>query len=61
VEVLDISRCPGIKGPSVEFFAQRATRLNHLIIEESSASEELKAIAQTKGIKLGPLPCEGSF
>ncbi|XP_047085110.1 F-box/LRR-repeat protein 4-like [Lolium rigidum] len=61
VEVLDISRCPGIKGPSVEFFALRATRLNHLIIEESSASEELKAIAQTKGIKLGPLPCEGSF
>nr|XP_051229484.1 F-box/LRR-repeat protein 4 [Lolium perenne] len=61
VEVLDISRCPGMKGASVEFFAQRATRLNHLIIEESSASEELKAIAQTKGIKLGPLPCEGSF
>jgi F-box/leucine-rich repeat protein 2/20 len=50
-----------MKGASVEFFAQRATRLNHLIIEESSASEELKAIAQTKGIKLGPLPCEGSF
>ncbi|KAK1647010.1 hypothetical protein QYE76_064815 [Lolium multiflorum] len=51
VEVLDISRCPGIKGPSVEFFAQRTTRLNHLIIEETSASEQLKAIAQTKGIK----------
>ncbi|KAM0887305.1 hypothetical protein ACQ4PT_029120 [Festuca glaucescens] len=61
VEVVDISRCPGMKGASVEFFAQRATLLNHLIIEESSASEELKAVAQTKGIKVGPLPCEGSF
>jgi F-box/leucine-rich repeat protein 2/20 len=60
VEVVDISRCPGIKGASVDFFAQRATRLNHLIIEESSISEELKAIAATKGMKVGPLPCEGS-
>ncbi|CAM0874578.1 unnamed protein product [Alopecurus aequalis] len=61
VEVVDISRCTGIKGASVEFFAQRATRLNHLIIEESSVSVELKAIAETKGMKVGPLPCEASF
>lgn len=61
VEVVDISRCPAIKGASVELFAQRATRLNHLVIEESSVSEELKAIARTKGMKVGPLPCEGSF
>lgn len=61
VEVVDISRCPAIIGTSVEFFAQRATRLNHLIIEESSVSEELKAIVQMKGMKVGSLPCEGSF
>lgn len=61
VEVVDISRCPAIKGASVEVFAQRATRLNHLIIEESSVSDELKAIAQMKGMKVGSLPCEGSF
>ncbi|KAM3311905.1 hypothetical protein ACQJBY_032109 [Aegilops geniculata] len=61
VEVVDISRCPAIKVASVELFAQRATRLNHLVIEVSSVSEELKAIARTKGMKVGPLPCEGSF
>ncbi|XP_044368895.1 F-box/LRR-repeat protein 4, partial [Triticum aestivum] len=61
VEVVDISRCPAIKGASVELFAQRAARLNHLVIEESLVSEELKAIARTKRMEVGPLPCEGSF
>lgn len=61
VEVVDISRCPAIKGASVELFAQRASRLNHLVIEESSISDELKAIAQMKGMKVGSFPCEGSF
>ncbi|KAL6633685.1 hypothetical protein ACP70R_026356 [Stipagrostis hirtigluma subsp. patula] len=61
LEILDISRCPGIAVGNVELFAQHATRLNHIIIEESVTSEELKLIAQRKGIKIGSLPCEGSF
>lgn len=61
LEILDISRCPGIAVGNVELFAQRATRLNHMIIEESAMSEELKAIAQKKGMKVGSLPCEGPF
>jgi F-box/leucine-rich repeat protein 2/20 len=33
-----------------------------MIIEESAVSEELKAIAQRKGMKIGSLlPCEGPF
>nr|ACG45187.1 hypothetical protein [Zea mays] len=59
LEILDISRCPGIAIGNVELFAQRAARLNHVIIEESAMSEELKAIAQKKGMKVGSLPCEG--
>ncbi|XP_025825470.1 F-box/LRR-repeat protein 4, partial [Panicum hallii] len=62
LEILDISCCPSIAVGNVEFFAQRATRLNHMIIEESAVSEELKAIAQRKGMKIGSLlPCEGPF
>jgi F-box/leucine-rich repeat protein 2/20 len=62
LEILDLSRCPSIAVGSVELFAQRATRLNHMIIEESVISEELKAIAQKKGLKIGSLlPCEGPF
>ncbi|CAL5070719.1 unnamed protein product [Urochloa decumbens] len=62
LEILDISRCPSIAVGNVELFAQRATRLNHMIIEESAISEELKAIAQKKGMKIGSLlPCEGPF
>ncbi|KAF8769252.1 hypothetical protein HU200_006761 [Digitaria exilis] len=62
LEILDISRCPSIDVGNVELFAQRATRLNHMIIEESMISEELKAIAQKKGMKIGSLlPCEGPF
>ncbi|KAL6845248.1 hypothetical protein ACP4OV_024743 [Aristida adscensionis] len=60
LEILDISRCPGIPVGSIELFAERATHLNHLIIEESAMSEELKLIAQRKGIKIGSLPYEGS-
>ncbi|TKW23923.1 hypothetical protein SEVIR_3G019000v4 [Setaria viridis] len=62
LEILDLSRCPSIAVGNVELFAQRATRLNHMIIEESVISEELKAIAQKKGLKIGSLlPCEGPF
>jgi len=62
LEILDISRCPSIAVGNVEFFVQRATRLNHMIIEESAISEELKAIAQKKGMKIGSLlPYEGPF
>ncbi|CAL5024770.1 unnamed protein product [Urochloa decumbens] len=62
LEILDISRCPSIAVGNVELFAQRATRLNHMIIEESAISEELKAIAQKKGMKIGSLlRCEGTF
>ncbi|KAJ1293156.1 hypothetical protein BS78_01G046600 [Paspalum vaginatum] len=61
LEILDISCCLGIAVGDVELFAERATRLNHMIIKESAMSEELKAIAQKKGIKIGSLTCEGPF
>uniref|UniRef100_A0A0A9DMR6 F-box domain-containing protein n=1 Tax=Arundo donax TaxID=35708 RepID=A0A0A9DMR6_ARUDO len=61
LEILDISRCPGIAVGNVELFAQQATRLTCMIIEESVMSEELKAIAQRKGVKVGSLPWEEPF
>ncbi|CAN6230025.1 unnamed protein product [Urochloa humidicola] len=62
LEILDISRCPSIGVGNVELFAQHATRLKHMIIEESAISKELKVIAQKKGMKIGSLlPCEGPF
>ncbi|KAL5204732.1 hypothetical protein ABZP36_009603 [Zizania latifolia] len=57
VEVIDISRCLSIAAADAELFAQEATRLNQMIIEESSVSEELRAIASRKGIRVGPLQC----
>ncbi|KAF0897300.1 hypothetical protein E2562_035584 [Oryza meyeriana var. granulata] len=56
VEVIDIARCLSIAAADVELFAQEATRLIQMIIEESLVSEELRAIAHKKGIRVGPLP-----
>lgn len=61
LEILDISCCPGIAVCNVELFALRATRLHHMIIKESAVSEELKKIAEKKGMRIGSLPCEGPF
>ncbi|TVU04051.1 hypothetical protein EJB05_50389, partial [Eragrostis curvula] len=61
LQILDISRCPGITVGDVELFAQRATRLNSLIIEENLISEQLKAIAQRKVMNVGSMPWEEPF
>uniref|UniRef100_A0A0D9XRK4 F-box domain-containing protein n=1 Tax=Leersia perrieri TaxID=77586 RepID=A0A0D9XRK4_9ORYZ len=58
VEVIDITRCLRIVAADVELFAQEATRLNQMIIDESSVSEELQAVAHKKSIRIGPLPCD---
>jgi F-box and leucine-rich repeat protein 2/20 len=61
LQILDVSRCPGITVGNIELFAQRATRLNNIIIEESSISEELKAIARRKGMMVDSMAGEESF
>jgi F-box and leucine-rich repeat protein 2/20 len=61
LQILDVSRCPGITVGNIELFAQRATRLNSITIEESSISEELKAIAQRKGMMVGSMAGEEAF
>ncbi|XP_052139858.1 uncharacterized protein LOC127758343 [Oryza glaberrima] len=58
VEVIDITRCLSIAAADVELFAQEATRLIQVIIEDSLLSEELRAIAHKKGIRVGPLRCD---
>ncbi|XP_006663383.1 F-box/LRR-repeat protein 4 [Oryza brachyantha] len=58
MEVIDITHCLSISTADVELFAQEATRLIQMIIEESLVSEELRAIARKKGISVGSLPCD---
>ncbi|XP_072950630.1 uncharacterized protein [Typha angustifolia] len=53
LEVIDISRCPGIGADSIETFALSAIRLNQMIVEEGKVSEAAKALATRKAIKIG--------
>ncbi|KAK3118789.1 hypothetical protein QOZ80_9BG0707840 [Eleusine coracana subsp. coracana] len=61
LQILDISRCPGITVGDIELFARSATQLNSIIIEENSVSEDLRAIARRKGMMVGPKAGEEPF
>lgn len=52
LEVIDVTRCPGIGSEAIEIFILNACRLSQVIVEESKVSEDAKAWVSRKAIKI---------
>lgn len=53
LEIVDITRCAGIGGNVIERLVGDINQLKEVVVEENKVSEEAKAMAAQKGIKIG--------
>ncbi|KAF3334296.1 F-box/LRR-repeat protein 4 [Carex littledalei] len=53
LEIVDIIRCTGIGGNVIERLVGDINQLKEVVVEENKVSEEAKAMAAQKGIKIG--------